>query len=602
LPRRGDTIDQGDNEGYSRLDDGDTDSFWKTNPYLDQEFTREPNANHPAWIVIEFDKARLINAARLVWADPFATAYRVQYADFDDISDIALNPPGMWRDFPGGVVPGQATVISNTPVAGGGHDTLLRLSAQPIKTRFVRVLMTRSSNTALPGSTDLRDRLGFAMREVYFGSIDQAGSFTDEIKHGTKRDQQTLIHVSSTDPWHTDRDLDEGVEQPGFDRIYLSGLTNNLPVLLPTGIFYDTPENAANEIRHLRSRGFKFDRVELGEEPDGQYATPEDYGALFIQWARAIHAVDPRVKLGGPSFQEIQPDTEPRQVKLGNSAWMRRFLAYLSARGHLRDYAFFSFEWYPFDDVCESVPAQLARATDMLTNALNDMRRRGVPRSIPWIISEYGYSAFATRSEIDMPGALLNADIVGRFFTMGGDQAFLYGYTPAEILPDSPCDPGNNMLFEKDEDGHITQRFAVYFGARLVTEQWFGEPYRRHEVYPAVSTLQNEDGEALVTVYALHRPDGLWSLLLINKDPQRDFQVGLRFRNEVHGSIVGFGGSVDIFQYSAKQYALNDDRKNPATIRAEPPEHRTVAAPDSLVLPAYSLTVVRGAVPGLKLN
>ena len=53
-------------------------------------------------------------------------------------------------------------------------------------------------------------------------------------------------------------------------------------------------------------------------------------------------------------------------------------------------------------------------------------------------------------------------------------------------------------------------------------------------------------GEALVTAYAVHRPDGLWSLLLINKDPNRSYRVRIRFDNQTRRSRSVFTGPLDI--------------------------------------------------------
>ncbi len=589
LPRRGNTIDQANNEGYSRLDDGDETTFWKSNPYLDRYFTGESNSLHPQWMVIEFERPTPINGVRLLWGVPFATRYRIQYANFDDVSDIGFNPPGLWRDFP------RHSKIRSAKAESTG---LLRLSQTPIKIRWLRILMTESSGTGPIGSRDVRDRLGFALKEVYAGVIDNHGEFYDQLRHGLDRRRQTIFHVSSTDPWHREIDQDDGVEQPGLDRVYQSGLTNGRPLLLPVGLLFDTPENAAGEISYLRSRGYQFDRVELGEEPDGQYITPEDFGALYLQWADAIHRVDPNLKLGGPSFQEILPDDQERAFKLGNSEWLRRFLDYLKRRGCSSDYSFFSFEWYPFDDVCEPVAPQLLRAPKILANSLREMQRRGLSRRIPWIISEYGYSAYAARAELTMEGALLNADIVGRFLSLGGDQAFLFGYTPGYVNRDEPCTAGNNMLFSMDGEGNISHRFATYFGARLLTQQWAKPGDEWHELFPARVTAKNRQGDELITAYALKRPDDLWSLLLINKDPKRTIQTNIIFHNTRSGAHGYFLGSVDLYQYSDKQYVLGGPDSDPYPVKADEPEHRVIQSSQTkatqITLPPYSLTVIRG--------
>src|SRR5579864_3712882 len=50
LPRNGFTRNDGTgNAGFSRMTDGDLNSFWKSNPYLTQRFTGESDALHPQW-------------------------------------------------------------------------------------------------------------------------------------------------------------------------------------------------------------------------------------------------------------------------------------------------------------------------------------------------------------------------------------------------------------------------------------------------------------------------------------------------------------------------------------------------------------------------
>ncbi|PYX38057.1 MAG: glycosyl hydrolase family 5, partial [Acidobacteria bacterium] len=275
-------------------------TYWKSNPYLSNKFTGESDTLHPQWVIVDLRTPQNINAIRMAWANPYGTAYQIEYWVGKDALDFDHGPDGEWKLFPSGAVK-----------AGKGGIVTLTLSPQPISTRFVRVLMTQSSNTCdLHGSADIRNCVGYAMEKIEAGTLDTGGAFVPAIKEDAAPDIAPTFTSSSIDPWHSEEDVNATgkYQHSGFDLFFTSGLTNNLPAMIPVTMLYGTPEDSAAQIAYLEKRGYPISHIEMGEEPDGKHAMPEDYGALYIQWATAIHRVDPKLKLGGPIFEGVNED------------------------------------------------------------------------------------------------------------------------------------------------------------------------------------------------------------------------------------------------------------------------------------------------------
>ena len=116
--------------------------------------------------------------------------------------------------------------------------------------------------------------------------------------------------------------LNDKRDQVGLDLFYTSGYTRKLPAMIPVSMLYGTPEDSAAQIAYLLKRGYPISYIEMGEEPDGQYMLPEDYGALYLQWATAIHKVDPKLKLGGPAFQGVNDDIQVWPDAQGRTSWL----------------------------------------------------------------------------------------------------------------------------------------------------------------------------------------------------------------------------------------------------------------------------------------
>ncbi len=583
LPRRGDTIDNANNVSYSRLDDGDPATFWKSNPYLDPHYTHQPA--RPQWAIIELAAAADIDTAKIAWADPYAVRYQVQYWVGRDEYDRA----GRWTPFPEGTI-----------VQGAGGEITLKLAPRPIHAQFLRLwLETSSGGPNPPEGGDIRDHLGYAVREVGFGTTDAEGVFHDLVKHGRKRGEQTPTHVSSTDPWHRAIDRDKDLEQPGLDRVYLSGLTNGLPMMAPAAIYYDTPENAAAELRYLKARGYPLTQMELGEEPDGQYIDAADYGALYLETYDILHAIDPKISLGGPSLQSGVTDTwlDPNP----DHSWNGQFITYLKSRGRLEALGFFSFERYPFDDMCGDIGEKLRQQTRMEHEEMTRLRAEGVPTTIPWVISEYGFSAFSGRPMVELPGALLDADIVGDFLSEGGGAAYLFGYGPSiPVNQHLECAGyGNMMLQLADPDGQATVPLPAFQFARMLTGDWTQAGHGEHQVFriDLASPTPAPKGGPAVTAYAVKRPDGRWAVMAVNRDETRPADLTLRLKAG-GGAARALKGPVEVVQYSTANYAWKPDGNSGRPSRNLPPFRSTrQTAEAAFVLPPYSLTVIREVGP-----
>jgi hypothetical protein len=561
LPHSGFTTDQGDSAAYSRLDDGDAKTYWKSNPYLSSRFTHESDTLHPQWVVVDLGSSRAVNDVRIAWGNPYATAYSFSYWTGDD------------------------------PMGDAGHGTWkpLGLRAEAVRARYVRVSMTRSSNTCDTHEVgDPRNCAGYAIRELSIGRSDASG-FTDYVRH-VAGPKQSPTYVSSVDPWHAASDRVTYQEQPGLDLIARSGLTRDLGGTYPVPMLYSTPENAVAEVRYLIARGYPIRMIELGEEPDGQYVTPEDDAALYVQWARAIHAAAPELSLGGPVFSGSNDDIAAWPDAHGDVSWLHRFLQYLRSHDAMNELSFMSFEHYPYDG-CEHgdrLRKDLYGEPALMRHMAAVWRKDGLPASVPMYVTEANFSAVNfTQVPMQVEGGLWLADYFGSALSAGISGVVYYQYEPVPLSRNKQCpaDWGNLTMFVADRHGRIRATNAQYRAAQMLAQQWVQSPDGVHELFPATSS-------PALSAYALHRPDGLWSVMFVNKD-RAPHDVSIAFSSD-GGATTAFTGTVTEVTYGAAQYVWHARGAASSASPNAPPRTSATQAAESYAIPAESITVLRG--------
>jgi len=471
---------------------------------------------------------------------------------------------------------------------GKGGTPTLRLANWNMPVRYLRIWMTESSNTCdSHGSADKRNCVGYAISELYVGALSADGQFNDYVTHFPSRDQ-TVTWPSSVDPWHAATDMDESRgDQVGFDFFFTCGVTRGLPTMVPIAMLYSTPEDAANEIAYLYKRHYPISWIEMGEEADGQHMLPEDYGALYLQFATAIHKLVPEAKLGGPPFEGTFGDVEVWPDATGNVSWLGRFLNYLKAHGRLSDLTFFSFEHYPYQDRPTYSWADLYREPEYVRHTVQVWKDDGLPPNIPFFMTEGNIGGGAPPSTVK--SALWLADYVGSMMTAGAGATYYFHYMPY------PDHPGFLLL---DRDFNLKGYPPQYLATQVIAKEWVLPVDAPHKLYKASSDVTDDAGNVLVTAYAVERPDGQWSVMLVNRDQYNAHSVKLKFFDSDNNRDRRFAGRVDRITFGSEQYQWHQQGISGYADPDGPLAKSVVqgGAGELYQLPKASITVLRGGV------
>ncbi|MBV9268403.1 MAG: hypothetical protein JO061_19710, partial [Acidobacteriaceae bacterium] len=231
----------------------------------------------------------------------------------------------------------------------------------------------------------------------------------------------------------------------------------------------------------------------------------------------------------------------------------------------------------------------------------------GLPPSVPFYMTE-GNDLEDGGPETVKRGLWL-ADYVGSMLTAGASGTYYFHYIASTH--------GNDGFLSVDGNNRVISYSPQYLATQVITKEWVQPVDSIHKLYKAASDVKDDKGNILVTAYPVQRPDGKWSILLVNKDKDHDHTVKVRFADAADNDDRFFTGSVDRIVFGPGEYVWHADAPATANDGGENGRRRQVrtghAAPDGppsksavtsggpetvYELPRASIVVLRGELTG----
>ena len=236
-----------------------------------------------------------------------------------------------------------------------------------------------------------------------------------------------------------------------------------------------------------------------------------------------------------------------------------------------------------------------------MKHILQVWRDDGVPKDVPLMVTENHLAASLTGPMTTIFAALWLADNVGSFFE-GGGAAFYHSPIQPQGVEPSCLGWASWSNFVSDEKYNITGYTSPYYAAHMINLEWVQHRSGLHSMFPSSTDVKDNEGNVLVTSYAVRRPDGNWSLMLVNRDETNPHTVRVVFEDSKNKRTESFTGPVAFVTFGSEQYVWINDGPNSHADPDNPPLATTASTGPrtTFTLPKASITVLRAKVAGLK--
>lgn len=213
------------------------------------------------------------------------------------------------------------------------------------------------------------------------------------------------------------------------------------------------------------------------------------------------------------------------------------------------------------------------------------------------MVTENHLAAALTGPMTTIFAALWLADNVGSFFE-GGGAAFYHSPIQPQGIQKTCLGWSSWSNFVSNEEYDILGYTSPYFAAHIINLEWVQHRAGVHQMFPSFTDIKDADGNVIVTSYAVHRPDGNWSIMLVNRDETNPHRMRVQFEDSKSKLSAMFSGPVTLVTFGSEQYVWISDGLNSHA----DPDHAPIAttleagSQTAFSLPKASITVLRGRV------